>query len=95
LEAAISRSVELMRDLAGQWKAMPYPTKQRLQKVVLPQGMTYRKTNGVIGTAILSPIFRLNEEFRREPSGLVAGVRRDWNQIIQDIRDIYELASEL
>jgi DNA invertase Pin-like site-specific DNA recombinase len=94
LEAAISRSVELMGDLGGQWRAMSYPTKQRLQKVVLPQGMTYQKTNGAIGTAILSPIFRLNAEFRHEPSGLVAGVRRDWNQIIQDIRDIYELVSE-
>jgi DNA invertase Pin-like site-specific DNA recombinase len=94
LGAALSRSVELMGDLGGQWRAMSYPTKQRLQKVVLPQGMTYRKTNGAIGTAILSPIFRLNDEFQGNASGLVAGVRRDWNQIIKDIRDIYELVSE-
>ena len=94
LDVAITCSTELMCDLAGKWKAMSLTQQQRLQKVVLPQGVTYLKTNGVFGTAIPSPIFRLNKEFRTNKSGLVAGVRRNWNQIIQDIRNIYEFVSE-
>jgi hypothetical protein len=93
LESAVSGSVNLITNLASLWKEMLPLQKQRLQKVVLPRGIAYRKSDGVFGTAILSPVFRLNREFRNDSSGLVAGVRQSWNQIVQDIQELNEIVS--
>ncbi|MEJ0091343.1 MAG: recombinase family protein [Limisphaerales bacterium] len=90
----VARTSDFITELASNWKTMPLLKKQRLQKAVLPLGMTYHKTSNAIGTAILSPIFRLNEQFRHKPSELVAEVRSHWNQIIQDIRNISALVAE-
>jgi site-specific DNA recombinase len=94
IETAASRAMELIKNVADEWKSMSSPYKQRLQRVVLPKDITYRKLDGTFGTAILSPIFRLNEEFRYAPSGLVAAIRQNWSQILLDISNLYELAAE-
>lgn len=73
LEAAISRAVDLISHVVDEWKKLESPFKQRLQKAVLPQGVTYQKTNGTFGTAILSPIFKLSGTFLLGSSDLVAG----------------------
>ena len=73
IEIAIAQATRLIGDIANQWRGMDPIQKQKLQKLVLPQGITYQKSVGKFGTAILSPVFRLNETFLTNPSGLVAG----------------------
>ncbi len=74
IEIAISHAIKLISDIADQWKFMNPAQKEKLQKLVLPSGITYSKTAGTFGTAVLSPVFRLNESFLIDPSVLVAGV---------------------
>ncbi|WP_196301711.1 hypothetical protein, partial [Streptococcus pneumoniae] len=50
-------------DIAKHWRGMNVKQQQRLQKLVLPEGITYNKTAGAYGTAVLSPIFELNCHF--------------------------------
>lgn len=45
----------------------------KLQKVILPDGITYDKTNGRFGTARSSCIFCLLSDFPTKESVLVAG----------------------
>jgi len=47
--------------------------QKRLQKLVLPEGFTYNKTDDAICTTALSPIFELNRSFGDGESDLVAG----------------------
>jgi hypothetical protein len=48
--------------------------RQRLQKLVLPECITYDKTASSFGTAILSPVFKLSQDFSLTKSDLVARV---------------------
>lgn len=59
--------------LSFQWQNMDSNAKRKLQRLVLPDGIVYHKTDGKFGTAKLSPIFALNELFRTSKSVLVAG----------------------
>ena len=72
LEEAITGTNQLIADTANQWWLMESAQKVRFQKMVLSQGITYQKTTGTFGTAILSCIFKLNEDFQTMPSGHVA-----------------------
>ncbi len=74
MEIAITHAIKLIGNVANQWEGMDFIQKQKLQKLVLPQGVTYQKSSGTFGTAILSPIFRLNETFLTNQSDFVAGV---------------------
>ena len=49
--------------------------KQQLQKRIFPYGITYDKSKGKYGTAVLSPIFTLSERFTTNKSDFVAGAR--------------------
>ena len=96
LEAAISYVIKFIGSPARQWQDMrDVKQKLRLQKLVLPEGITYNKTNGTFGTAVLSPIFKLNEEFDGNSSDLVAMVVRDWHQIIFDMQEICMFKEEV
>ena len=90
-ETAISVALDMIENPADAWWAMPAPNKQRFQAVILPQGITYRKTDDAFGTAILSPVFRLGRSFLNDPSGLVAGVRQNWKQILQDVKKLHAI----
>ena len=72
IEAALAYAVQFIRNLARQWQDMEIKQKQRLQKLVLPEGIGYDKAAGEFRTAILSPIFELNQRFDADDSGLVA-----------------------
>ena len=65
-----------MRDLARQWLDLKeVKQKQRLQRLVLPQGITYDKLTKSFGTPFLSPVFTLSRDFDGDESHLVAGTR--------------------
>ncbi len=73
MEAVVSYGMRFIRDVAKQWQEMNIKQRQRLQKLVLPEGIKYDKTTGTYGTAVLSPVFKLSENFRLQKSDFVAG----------------------
>jgi hypothetical protein len=61
---------------------------------VLPKGITYNKTDGAYGTAVLSPIFRLNDQFADSQSDVVAEIRQNWNHILRDLVEFRDIFTE-
>ncbi len=72
-ETALTYFRKFVTDMARHWRGMNVRQQKRLQKVVLPMGIVYNKTASSFGTAVLSPIFRLNDQFVDGQSVLVAG----------------------
>lgn len=73
LEARIAYSTQYISDMARIWQDLDIDQKIKLQKAVLPEGITFDKRSGEFGTAPLSYVFRLFWQFPMETSGLVAG----------------------
>ncbi len=73
METIISSAMDFLADPAQNWKDAGPENKDKIQKLVLPQGITYDKSTGKFGTPILSPIFKLSEDFDPQKSNLVAG----------------------
>ena len=74
LERAISAVEYILINIAKIWRdTEDIKQKQRLQRLVLPEGLTYDKNTQNFGTAVLSPVFSLNETFQTSPSDFVAG----------------------
>lgn len=79
MEVQLAYALKFVRNIARQWQDLTKPDKkQRLQVLVLPEGIVYDKTTETFGTAVLSPIFKLFEDFRAGQSDLVAAVRLDY-----------------
>ncbi len=75
LEAAIAYVEQFVTNIARQWLDLTdIKRKQRLQRLVLPEGLTFDRNTQNFGTAILSPVFSLSEKFQNSPSDFVAGV---------------------
>ena len=72
---ATEYAVQFIKKLARQWQDMGVERKQRLQKLVLPEGVVYDKNTKTFGTAVLGSIFKLNETVCESESDLVAAVR--------------------
>lgn len=94
LESVLDHTIALISNLANGWQDLSSPLKMRLQNAVLPKGITYQKSDGTFGTAVLSPILGLNKTFLTNPSGLVAEVRQNWNQIISDMQKFHEIVED-
>jgi len=71
----VSYATDFIRSVARQWQEMNIKQRQRLQKLVLPECIVYDKVTDSFGTAILSPIFKLSQDFSLTKSDLVAGAR--------------------
>ena len=73
LENVLSQSINFLKGIVKFWeKIKDVKQKQRLQRMVLPQGLTYDKITKTFGTAVLSHIFRLSGTFDGGSSCLVA-----------------------
>lgn len=74
MESAILYAVQFLRNVDRQWfDEEDVKRKQRLQKMVFPEGIIYDKATGNFGTAKLSCIFELNRTFDGNRSHFVAG----------------------
>ncbi len=60
LEYYISRSVELTTELATMWDSSDFMHKQRLQKLIFPEGILYNKKNDESRTTKINSIFLLS-----------------------------------
>lgn len=95
IEAALTYAVQFLRNLARQWQDMDIKQKQRLQKLVLPEGIGYDKAIGEFRTAILSPIFELNQRFEAGNSDLVAWIGQNLNRLLTSIQEFMMLGNEM
>ncbi|MBI2057942.1 MAG: recombinase zinc beta ribbon domain-containing protein [Candidatus Yanofskybacteria bacterium] len=74
LEGAIAAVEYILLNIAKIWRDTEnIKQKQRLQRLVLPEGIAYDKNTQNFGTAVLSPVFSLYETFQTSPSDFVAG----------------------
>lgn len=73
LEARLEYAKHNIGNLSRVWQDINITQQIKLQRAVLPDGITYDKTNGRFGTAHLSYLFTLFSTFPMEESCLVAG----------------------
>ena len=74
LEVAINAVEYILLNIAKIWRDIEdIKQKQRFQRWVLPEGVAFDKNTQSFGTAVLSPVFSLNETFQTSPSHFVAG----------------------
>ena len=74
LEKAINKTLELLKGIDETWRLMKdVKRKQRLQRLVLPEGITYHRNTQSFGTAVLSPVFSLSRDFSGDKSPFVGG----------------------
>ena len=93
LESSTAYAETFIQTLARQWQDLKDSAKRAwLQRLVLPNGIAYDGTRGTFGTPVLSPIFRLNQEYHEQQSDLVALVRRDWHQIADWLDEVKQYA---
>jgi hypothetical protein len=93
IEASLSYATQFIRDISRQWQDMKdIKQKCKLQRLVLPNRVTYNKTNGNFRTAVLSPIFELNRQFTDGESDMVAAVGLHLNQLVGEIALWYEFS---
>ena len=74
LEASIEYAKQFIRNVDRQWRDLTDPAQRmRLQQLVLPEGIAYDKNSETFCTAVLSPVFKLYQEYKTSKSDLVAG----------------------
>jgi|GEM_PF-4000384 len=73
LEERLQQAKQYIHSMGDVWSDLTIEQQVKMQKVVLPDGMTYDKTNGRFGTAHLSYVLRLLSDFPIKESCLVAG----------------------
>lgn len=62
---------------------------------MLPKGITYNKTDGAYGTAVLSPIFRLSHRFEDGESDVVAEIGLKWNRTLRDLMEFRYISTDI
>jgi DNA invertase Pin-like site-specific DNA recombinase len=86
----IAKAIEVIHNLVGMWERTNSAGQNRLQKLVLPDGIVYDRTLKTFRTANLSPIFKLKDDFTGEKSELVAEVGKNLNRIWEHIKALAE-----
>ena len=62
IEAALAYAIAFLRNLGRQWFDLRPETRPRFQRLLFPDGIPYTRNKG-FGTAKLSVIFELNQQF--------------------------------
>ena len=95
-ETTVSQAIEVIQDIGNLWQESRNPEQpHRLQKLVLPDGVAYDRAAGQFRTAVLAPIFKLNDDFKGQKSDLVAEVGKNLNRIWQSVKLLAEFWREL
>ncbi len=86
----VSRAIQLIQDIAQVWRDPHNSQVYRLQKLVFPQGIAYDRAAKRFRTAVLAPIFELNDNFNGTKSDLVAEVGKKLNRIWESVKQLAE-----
>ncbi len=93
LERYLAFVFEAISNAGEKWKDRPPERKRRFQKIVFPEGIAHAKESG-LGTAKLSPIYKLFNDAGDSDAHLVHLVGARWNQIIPELKRFRELLDE-
>jgi hypothetical protein len=86
LEAVLNFAEQVFLNTARFWMELNAEQKQRLQKVLFPQGMTF--CDGIIGTAETCLVYRLIGNSGVEKARLATLTTLNLNQIIGWLREV-------
>ena len=86
IEADLEYARQFIQNPARQWQDMDVSQKQRFQQRIFPYGIIYDKTKKSYGTAVLSAIFTLSEDFHTSKSDFVAGARHQTSRRLPRVR---------
>lgn len=76
VEAVLNFGIRFLHDLAGHWRLIQdVGQKQKLQRLVLPDGVIFNRADRICTTTELSPIFATKKTYPADTSHLVAGTR--------------------
>ena len=91
LPGALRAARRFISSPASMWgEVLDVAVKQRLQRLVLPQGVVFDIGTASFRTLELSRLFKLFEGSSDPQSHVVAGVGRYLNQIVQDVKNIVD-----
>jgi site-specific DNA recombinase len=80
VEAVLNFAEYVLSNAANLWTRCSHDQKQRFQKVLFPQGLSF--ANGIYRTAETCLMFNQLEEESEEKEGLVAQLSANWNQVL-------------
>lgn len=93
LLSALCVVADFILSLGQFWRGLEPPMSSRFQKLIFPEGITYRQNVG-FGTAKLAYIFELNQNFAAQKSALVDFVGFNWNRFKEELQTWQELIQE-
>lgn len=85
MEHALEYCFGFVRTTAKTWIEADYQSKLRLQKLVCKEKIEFDGEK--FGTARLSSVYKLNQEYRGKKSNLAALVGQSWNQVLAELKD--------
>jgi site-specific DNA recombinase len=92
LEGAVTYAENFIYTLDRQWFDLSPHLRLQFQKLVFPEGIPYDKKKG-IGTPKLGCLFELNQHSDDSKSSLVDLVRLNWNNIVEELKEIQKLTA--
>ncbi len=90
IDDCIDHCCEMLRRPDQLWLNAELAVRQRFQKFVFPDGITY--FSGTFGTASTSIIFNVLRESSAKKSNLATLIVNNWNHVITDIRSVRKLS---
>lgn len=83
IESVLSYATNFISDLGRQWRDLS-ASHSRFQKMVFPEGISYRRKEG-FRTTRLGVIYEINQDCDSDKSPMVHRIRASWNQIIAEL----------
>lgn len=90
VEACLDWGKTVLSTAAKFWEASDLDLKQRFQQLVFPEGLTCEK-GGLLGTAPISPIFKLLQDLSDDKSKMATLVNLNWNHILHELENFHKL----
>jgi hypothetical protein len=87
IEGAVGFAEYLIKNAAHIWSEMGLDQKQRFQKVLFPEGLTFKA--GKFGTAVTCIFFSMLQRVGSEKTNLASPMDSMLNSLIQGIQEIY------
>jgi DNA invertase Pin-like site-specific DNA recombinase len=96
LDGAVRTVCSLLDDPGRYWRHVSDINKKRaLQRWFFPDGMTYHFDSATYGTPHPSRLVTLFAASKRRESYVVAGLRRNWNEICRSVKVLHEILKDV
>ena len=65
LKTAVEKGLQIAQNLSAHWTSVDFDSKQKLQSLVFPEGITYSKKIGVVQTSRINALFAAIEPWKQ------------------------------